>query len=87
MKILIPYVLQRPKLMSLSRYHKSYRLDISDKQGGILIYIKSHLPSRLLSSCINTLNDIQRELDVYVYLLATKAKQSILLFRETIINC
>ena len=26
----------------LPGYHKPYRLDISDKQGGLLIYIKAH---------------------------------------------
>ena len=36
-----------------SGYHKPYRLDISDKQGGLLIYIKAHLPSRLLSNHIS----------------------------------
>ena len=39
-------------------YHKHYRLDITDKQGGLLVYIKSHLPSKLLS-VHNTSNDIQ----------------------------
>ena len=39
-------------------YHKPYRLDITDKQGGLLVYIKSHLPSKLLS-IHNTSNDIQ----------------------------
>ena len=34
----------------LPGYHKPYRLDISDRQGGLLVYIKSHLPSRLLST-------------------------------------
>ena len=33
-------------------------LDISDKQGGLLIYIKAHLPSRLLSNHISP-KDIQ----------------------------
>ena len=28
----------------LPGYHKPYRLDITDKQGGLLVYIKSHLP-------------------------------------------
>ena len=28
----------------LSGYHKPYHLDISDKQVGLLIYIKAHLP-------------------------------------------
>ena len=27
--------------------YKPYRLDTSDKQGGLLIYVKAHLPSRL----------------------------------------
>ena len=39
-------------------YHKPYRLDITDKQGGLLVYIKYHLPSKLLS-IHNTYNDIQ----------------------------
>ena len=39
-------------------YHKPYRLDITDKQGGLLVYIKSHLSFKLLS-IHNTSNDIQ----------------------------
>ena len=39
-------------------YHKPYRLDITDKQGGLLVYIKPHLPSKFLS-VHNTSNDIQ----------------------------
>ena len=39
-------------------YHKPYRLDISDKRGGLLIYTKAHLPSRLLSNLISP-KDIQ----------------------------
>ena len=27
-------------------YHKPYRLDISDRRGGLFLYVKSHLPSR-----------------------------------------
>ena len=42
----------------LPGYHKPHRLDISDKQGGLLIYIKAHLPSRLLSNHISP-KDIQ----------------------------
>ena len=42
----------------LSCYHKPSLLDISDKQGGLLIYIKSHLPLRPLS-IHNIHNDIQ----------------------------
>ena len=42
----------------LPGYHKPDRLDISDKQGGLLIYIKAHLPSRLLSNHMSP-NDIQ----------------------------
>ena len=34
----------------LRGYHKPYRLDISDRTGGLLVYIKSHLPSRLLKN-------------------------------------
>ena len=54
----------------LPGYHKPYRLDISDKQGGLLIYIKAHLPSRLLSNHILS-KDIQAttgKLDIHVYL-------------------
>ena len=39
-------------------YYKPNRLHITDKQGGLLVYIKSHLPSRLLS-IHNTANVIQ----------------------------
>ena len=42
----------------LSGYHKRYRLDITDKQGELLVYIKSHLPSKLLS-IHNASNNIQ----------------------------
>ena len=42
----------------LQGYHKPYRLDISDKQRGLLIYIKAHLPSTLLSNHISP-KDIQ----------------------------
>ena len=35
---------------SWSGYHKPYRLDISDRRGGLLVYIKSHLPSRRLAN-------------------------------------
>ena len=31
-------------------YLKPYRLDISDRKGGLLVYIKSHLLSRLLKN-------------------------------------
>ena len=31
-------------------YHNPYRLDISDRREGLLIYIKSHLPSRRLTN-------------------------------------
>ena len=34
----------------LRGYHKPYRTGISDRKGGLLIYIKSHLPSRLLKT-------------------------------------
>ena len=42
----------------LRGYHKPYHLGIPDKQGGLLIYIKAHLPSRLLSNLISP-KDIQ----------------------------
>ena len=34
----------------LPGYHKPYCLDISDRKGGLLVYIKSRLPSRLLKN-------------------------------------
>ena len=37
-------------LFMLPGYHKPYRLDISDRKGGLIVYIKSHLPSRLLKN-------------------------------------
>ena len=43
---------------ALPGYHKPYRLDINDKQGGLLVYVKYHLPSKLLSTH-NISNDIQ----------------------------
>ena len=50
----IYYVVSFPTAQFLlPGYHKSYRLDISDKQGGLLIYIKVHLPSTLLSNLIS----------------------------------
>ena len=42
----------------LPGYHKPYRLDVTGKQGGLLVYIKSHLPSKLLSTH-NISNNIQ----------------------------
>ena len=42
----------------LPDYHKLYRLDVTDKQGGLLVYIKSHLPSKPLSTQ-NISNNIQ----------------------------
>ena len=45
----------------LPGYHKPYRLDVTDKQGGLLVYIKSHLPSKPLSTH-NISNDIPFEL-------------------------
>ena len=29
---------------NLRGYQKPYRLDVSDRKGGLLVYIKSHLP-------------------------------------------
>ena len=34
----------------LPGYHKTYRVGISDRKGGLLVSIKSHLPSRLLKN-------------------------------------
>ena len=42
----------------LPHYNKPYRLNISDNQRWLLLYIKSHFPSRLLS-IHNTSYDIQ----------------------------
>ena len=42
----------------LPGYHKPYRLDVTDKQEGLLVYIKSHLPSKPLSTH-NISNDVQ----------------------------
>ena len=42
----------------LPGYHKHYRLDVTDKQAGLLVYIRSHLPSKPLSTH-NISNDIQ----------------------------
>ena len=39
-------------------YNKLYRLDILGRQGGLLVYIKSHLPSRRLTN-YTTPKDIQ----------------------------
>ena len=39
-------------------YHKPYCSDITDKRGGLLVYIKSNLPSRHLTNYI-TPKDIQ----------------------------
>ena len=37
------------KLDTLEGYHTPYRLDINNKSGGILVYVKSLIPSRCLS--------------------------------------
>ena len=42
----------------LPGYHKPYRLDISDKKGGLLVYIKSYSSSRLLRN-FDIRSDIQ----------------------------
>ena len=39
-------------------YHWLYRLDISSKSGGILVYVKSSVPSRCLS-CEDLYDSIQ----------------------------
>ena len=36
----------------LPGYHTPYRPNISDRKKGLLVYIKSHLPSRLLKTLI-----------------------------------
>ena len=42
----------------LANYHTPYRLDISNKSGGILVYIKSNIPTRQLN-CGNLCKSIQ----------------------------
>ena len=39
-------------------YHSPYRLDVSNRSGGILVYVKSSIPSRRLS-CENLCGSIQ----------------------------
>ena len=41
---------------SWPKYYKPYRLDISDRQGELLVYIKSHLLSRRLTNYIMSKN-------------------------------
>ena len=31
------------------RYHLPYRLDITDKKGDLMVFVKSHMPSRRIS--------------------------------------
>ena len=40
------------------RYQSPYRLDVSNRSGGILVYVKSSIPSRRLS-CENLCDSIQ----------------------------
>ena len=77
----------------LPGYCKPYRLDISDRRGGLLVYIKSHLPSRLLKN-FNIPSDIQvipfelnlrEKMGVYVHLQTSFSKQIIFL-RQVIRN-
>ena len=42
----------------LEGYHSPYRLDISSRSGGILVYVKSPIPSRHLS-CENLCDSVQ----------------------------
>ena len=42
----------------LANYHTPYRLDISNKSGGILVYIRSNIPTRQLN-CGNLCKSIQ----------------------------
>ena len=56
--MLISFVLRKSKLTTLFQLHSSvgldiirpYCLDISDRRGGLLVYIKSNLPSRRLTN-------------------------------------
>ena len=43
---------------ALEGYHSPYRFHISSRSGGILVYVKSSIPSRCLS-CENLFNAIQ----------------------------
>ena len=45
-------------LLSLSGYKSPYRLDVSDKSGGLLVYINNNIPSRQLN-LFATAEDIQ----------------------------
>ena len=63
--MLISYVLRKLKLTNLFQLRSSVGLDIispiayiSGRQGGLLVYIKSHLPSRRLTN-YTTPKDIQ----------------------------
>ena len=71
----------------LPGYCKAYRLDISDRRGGLLVYIKSNLPSRLLKN-FYIQSDIQvipfelnlrKKMGVYVHLQTSFSKQIIFL--------
>ena len=49
----------------LPGYHKSYRLDISDRKWALLVYIMLHLPSRL--QVIPFELNLWEKMDVYVH--------------------
>ena len=45
-------------------YHKPYRLDIPDRRGGLLVYIKPYLPSRSLTGYTTYIQIIPFELNL-----------------------
>ena len=74
-------------------YHKPYHLDILDRWGGPLVYIKSHLPSQCLTNYTTPKNmqmtpfkSKERKVDVYVYLKTSCIKQTMFL-RKLIYDC
>ena len=50
----------------LEGYHSPYRLDISSRSGGILVYVKSSIPSRRLS-CENLCDSLQADVFADTY--------------------
>ena len=45
-------------LFSIPGFHKTLRMDVSSRRGGLLVYIHSSLPSKMLTK-VKLLNDIQ----------------------------
>ena len=90
--IKIDEIFQTAKFI-LPGYHKTYRLDIIDKQGGLLVYIKYHLPSEPLSThnISNHIQVISFELNLgkekWMFMCIYKpAKQNIQYFLENLLS-